>query len=222
VLTGLPGLKSLMAYMYHFVIMFEALFILTLLETGTRVARFIFQEAYAQLRPTRDGGVAATPWLLNVVMSVAVCVCWGYLLYTGNIDRLWRVFGIANQLLAAIALAIGTSYLLRHAPRRVYALCTGIPFVLVVVTVFTAGIMCIGMWRQELAGLTAQLADPSLARELADKLRPQVFSIEVICALAVAMLAMSALIVASAVRSWVTALRTAAVPQVELVESEVM
>ena len=58
-------------------------------------------------------------------MSVMVCFLWGYLLYTGNIARLWRMMGIANQLLAAIALAVGTTYLLLHAPKRRYALCTG-------------------------------------------------------------------------------------------------
>ena len=82
--------------------------------------------------------------------SVAVCFCWGYLLYTGNIDRLWRMMGIANQLLAMIGLAVGTTYLLLHAPKRVYALCTAIPFVLVVASVFTAGILSIGMWWQEI------------------------------------------------------------------------
>ena len=80
-----------------------------------------------------------TSWSLNIATSVAVCFCWGYLLYTVNIDRLWRMMGIANQLLAVIGLAVGTTYLLLHAPKRVYALCTAIPFVLVVTSVMTAG-----------------------------------------------------------------------------------
>ena len=87
---------------------------------------------------------------MNIATSVAVCFCWGYLLYTGNIDRLWRMMGIANQLLATIGLAVGTSYLLLHAPKRVYALCTAIPFVLVVASVFTAGILSIDLWWQEI------------------------------------------------------------------------
>ena len=66
-------------------------------------------------------------------MSVLVCFLWGYLLYTGNIDRLWRMMGIANQLLATIALAVGTTYLLDARPKRIYALCTGVPLVFVVV-----------------------------------------------------------------------------------------
>ena len=109
--------SRLMAYWYHFVIMFEVLFILTLLETGTRVARFVFQEALVQFNP--DYRIGNEPnWTVNVLLSVTVCFLWGYLLYTGNIASLWRMMGIANQLLAVIALAVGTTYLLQHAPKR--------------------------------------------------------------------------------------------------------
>ncbi|MCX5660422.1 MAG: carbon starvation protein A [Planctomycetota bacterium] len=104
VFASLPGFKSLMAYWYHFVIMFEALFILTLLETGTRVARFVFAEAVAGIRGV-DAVKGKPNWVLNVTASVVVSVAWGYLLYMGNLNTLWRMLGIANQLLAAIALA---------------------------------------------------------------------------------------------------------------------
>jgi carbon starvation protein len=130
--------RQMMAYWYHFVIMFEALFILTLLETGTRVARFVFQEMLAQIHPKYGLG-SKTHWGVNVAVSIIVCFLWGYLLYTGNISSLWRMMGIANQLLAAIALAIGTTYLLQNASKRHYALCTFLPLLFVVVTVFTAG-----------------------------------------------------------------------------------
>ena len=153
VFSSLPGMKALMSYWYHFVIMFEALFILTLLETGTRVARFIFQETVHQFLPKALAGRRDVNLGLNVVMSVVVCALWGYLLYSGNIATLWRMMGIANQLLATIALAIGTTYLLKHAPRRAYALCTGIPLVFVVATVFTAGVESIQSWWRELATL---------------------------------------------------------------------
>ena len=167
VFASVPGMKSLMAYWYHFVIMFEALFILTLLETGTRVARFVFQEAFTSFgsidEPARTSGdrvrgrvrmrkriqapLQHRPhWGLNIVMSIVVCSAWGYLLYMGSLDTLWRMLGIANQLLAAIALAVGTTYLLLHAPKRRYALCTGIPFVFILVTVVTAGVMSIHGW----------------------------------------------------------------------------
>ena len=159
ILTSLPGMKPLMAYLYHFVIMFEVLFILTLLETGTRVARFIVEEAIGQFRPA-PSAEHKTSWSLNIATSVAVCFCWGYLLYTGNIDRLWRMMGIANQLLATIGLAVGTTYLLAPRAKRVYALCTAIPFVLVVASVFTAGILSIGMWWQEIGLLEGSPGKP--------------------------------------------------------------
>ncbi len=129
VFSSLPGMKQLIAYWYRFIVMFEALFILTLLETGTRVARFVFEETVAQLLPSRlaEKQPGWLKWLLNISMSILVCFLWGYLLYTGNIDRLWRMFGIANQLLAVVALAVGTTYLLVHAPKRIYALATAIP-----------------------------------------------------------------------------------------------
>jgi carbon starvation protein len=147
VFSSLPLMKSMMAYWYHFVIMFEALFILTLLETGTRVARFVFQETLAQFNPRYQLGHQPN-WALNVTMSIVVCGLWGGLLYIGNLDTLWRMLGIANQLLATIALAVGTTYLLQHAPKRVYALCTGVPLVFALVTTFTAAVQSIQMWWQ--------------------------------------------------------------------------
>ena len=75
-----------------------------------------------------------------------VCGLWGYLLYNFEIGPLWLMNGIGNQLLAVIGLAIGTTYLLQHSPKRVYALCTGIPFVVMAVTVFTAGVESVNRW----------------------------------------------------------------------------
>jgi carbon starvation protein len=173
--------------------MFEALFILTLLETGTRVARFVFQDALAQINRKYEIG-KEPKWGVNVFMSVTVCFLWGYLLYTGNISSLWRMMGIANQLLATIALAIGTTYLLQNAKRKAYALCTAIPLVFVIVTVFTAGIQSIQMWLQELARLQAT--------SLPDTIRSQVFSLKLNCTLAGVMLVLSALIALDACRRW--------------------
>ena len=85
-------------------------------------------------------------WTTNVIASVVVCAMWGFLLYNFEIGPLWLMNGIGNQLLAVIGLAIGTTYLLHHAPKRVYALCTGIPFVAVTVTVFTAGVESVQLW----------------------------------------------------------------------------
>jgi carbon starvation protein len=201
VLSVLPGMKQLSAYWYHFVIMFEALFILTLLETGTRVARFIFEESVAQFRGKPREGHQPN-WALNVTMSVLVCFLWGYLLYTGNIANLWRMMGIANQLLATIALAVGTTYLLKCSPKRIYALCTGIPLVFVVATVFTAGVMSIQMWSVDLARCQAELASLTLGSEDAAKLPGEVSSLQLMRVLAGVMLALSALIMVDAVRKW--------------------
>jgi carbon starvation protein len=200
VFSALPGMRQMMAYWYHFVIMFEALFILTLLETGTRVARFIFQETIDQVFPRRNGN-QQTKWLLNIVMSVIVCTLWGYLLYSGNISNLWRVMGIANQLLATIALAIGTTWLLKYSSRRIYALCTAIPLVFVVATVFTAGVESIQSWRKELDTLTAGSSDAMYIR--------------LMCVLAGVMLFLSALVIIDSVRSWCVLLRTPSKPTLE-------
>ncbi len=193
VFSSLPGMSSLMSYWYHFVIMFEALFILTLLETGTRVARFIFQETVHQFLPKSLAQRRDVNLLLNVVLSVTVCALWGYLLYSGNIATLWRMMGIANQLLATIALAIGTTYLLKHASKRIYALCTGIPLVFVVATVFTAGVESIQSWWRELATLAPT--------------SPEAFYLQLVSILAGIMLGLSGLVVLDSVRHWVVLLR---------------
>lgn len=168
-----------MSYWYHFVIMFEALFILTLLETGTRVARFVFQEAV--------GTIGGKPrWGMNVAMSALTCLAWGYLLYTGNIDKLWRMLGIANQLLAAIALAVGTTYMLNHAPKRSYAWCTVIPFLFILVTVLVAGVQSVQGWWAKIPG-----AAPAEA-----------FSLQLMSVLASIMLGLTIVIAIDAMRRW--------------------
>jgi carbon starvation protein len=184
VFSSLPGMKQLMAYWYHFVIMFEALFILTLLETGTRVARFVFQETAAQFNPAMSLG-HQPKWGLNVTMSVFVCGLWGGLLFIGNLETLWRMLGIANQLLAAIALAVGTTYLLMYAPKRIYALCTAAPFAFTVVTVFTGGVQSIHTWMHKVEATPMEN-----------------FLMKLACVLASIMLALSVVIVLDAFRRW--------------------
>ena len=191
VFSSIPGLRGLMSYFYHFVIMFEALFILTLLETGTRVARFVFQETVAQFTPRAAIGHKPN-WAMNVVMSVLTCFCWGFLLYLGDLGTLWSMLGIANQLLAAIALAIGTTYLLMHAPKRKYALCTAIPFVFVMITTVAASVGKIQQW----------LGKPP---------EDQTFLLKLACVLAVIMLALTAIIALDTIRRWVVILRRPAV-----------
>ncbi|MEN6458972.1 MAG: carbon starvation protein A [Thermoguttaceae bacterium] len=186
VLGNLPGMRPLMAYLYHFVIMFEALFILTLLETGTRVARFILQDAVMQVR----GKPVAThqpTWTLNVGASLVVCGLWGYLLYNFEIGRLWLMNGIGNQLLAAIGLGLGTTYLLHAAPKRAYALCTAIPFVAVTITVYVAGVLSVHAW-------WLKQADPALASAAASN--------RLMCGLVAGILLVGAVILVQMVRQW--------------------
>ena len=92
-----------MGYWYHYAIMFEALFILTTMDTGTRVARYVLQELMGKVH--KPFGNSA--WLPgNLATSFLVVLGWGYLIYTGNISTIWPLFGTGNQLLATIALAV--------------------------------------------------------------------------------------------------------------------
>jgi len=137
IFSGIPGLRGLMAYWYHFAIMFEALFILTAVDTGTRVARFIVQE-FLHLRGREIAGGHASGYGAITATSALACICWGYLLWGNDVMSIWPMFGIANQLLAGIALAIGTTYILRTTAPK-YALATALPMAFVLVTALYAG-----------------------------------------------------------------------------------
>jgi carbon starvation protein len=127
--------SSVMKYWYHFAIMFEALFILTTIDAGTRIARFLLQEALGKVYPKFE----RTDWLPgNVLATLAVTAGWGALVYTGSIDTIWPMFGIANQLLAVIALCLVTTLLVNTGRGR-YAWVTLLPMVFVTTTTLTAG-----------------------------------------------------------------------------------
>ena len=137
VFSGLPGMSTLLAYWYHFAIMFEALFILTTIDTGTRIGRFLMQEFMGRISPelgkstSRPGAFVATGLIV---------AGWSYFILTGNISTIWPMFGIANQLLACTALAIATTILLREGKRKVYALITIVPLAFVGTTTVAAGV----------------------------------------------------------------------------------
>jgi carbon starvation protein len=137
ILSAIKGMKHLMGYWYHFAIMFEALFILTTVDTGTRVARYILQELLKPVHPKLASGT----WLPGVLLTGTIISClWGYLVYFGEISTIWPMFGVANQLLATLALCIGTIFILRHSEKWYYCLITFIPSVFMFITTFTASI----------------------------------------------------------------------------------
>ena len=132
------GLRHTMKYWFQFIIMFEALFILTTIDAGTRVARYILQDILGYVYKP----LARKDWIPgSVLTSAIVSFCWGYLLYTGDISSIWPMFGVTNQTLSALALAIGTTIILRIATKKIYALVTLVPCVFVTITTFAAGIM---------------------------------------------------------------------------------
>ncbi|MBM4068886.1 MAG: carbon starvation protein A [Planctomycetes bacterium] len=130
---GLP-FSDVMKYWYHFAIMFEALFILTTIDTGTRIARFLLQEAMGKLHPK----FGQTDWMPSAVLATGiVTVGWGALVWNGSIDTIWPMFGIANQLLAVVALALVTTILVNSGRGR-YAPVTLLPMLFVTMTTMTA------------------------------------------------------------------------------------
>jgi carbon starvation protein len=137
IFSSIPGLKGLMSYWYHFAIMFEALFILTTIDAGTRIARFVMQESLGKFYKP----FARTNWIPgNLIASGLIVFFWGYFIYTGSVSTIWPMFGTANQLLATIALTIGTSYIINQGKIR-YAWITIIPMIFVGITTFTAATM---------------------------------------------------------------------------------
>ena len=141
ILSGLIGGKWLMGLWYHFAILFEALFILTTVDAGTRVCRFMIQDLAGNVVPAFR---ATESWANNLIGSALACLLWGYFLYQGVLDplggiwTLWPLFGTANQMLAAIALIFCTTVLFKMKRQR-YAWVTLIPTTWLVVCTVTAG-----------------------------------------------------------------------------------
>jgi carbon starvation protein len=141
ILSSAIGGKAMMAFWYHFAILFEALFILTTIDAGTRVARFMIQDLIGTFTPVfRD----TRSWTANVVATTIAVAGWGYFLYQGVVDplgginTLWPLFGIANQMLACIALILCTVVLFKMKRER-YAWVTILPAVWVAICTLTAG-----------------------------------------------------------------------------------
>jgi carbon starvation protein len=130
---AIPGMNWLIKYWYHFAIMFEALFILTTIDAGTRIARFLVQEFLGKIwEPLGD-----LNWMPGTLLATGLVVYgWGYFIYTGSVETIWPMFGMANQLLAVIALAVVTTVLVNSGRGR-YAPVTLLPLLFVATTTST-------------------------------------------------------------------------------------
>jgi carbon starvation protein len=137
IFTALPGMAGWMAYWYHFAIMFEALFILTTIDAGTRVGRFLLQEFLGRVySPFSNPG-----WIPGSIISTFLIVFgWGYFIYTGNVNTIWPMFGVANQLLGVVALSVGTTVIINIGKAR-YAWITAAPLSLLAVNTFWGAIL---------------------------------------------------------------------------------
>ncbi|CVK20088.1 MULTISPECIES: carbon starvation protein A [Sporomusa] len=135
IFAKIPGLENFMSFLYHFAIMFEALFILTIIDAGTRVGRYLLQEVGGMIyKPLGD--VHWTPGI--VFTSALISFAWGYLIFGGSISSIWPLFGLSNQLLASMTLTIGTTVLLRMGKAK-YLWVTLVPLSFMLVTALTAG-----------------------------------------------------------------------------------
>lgn len=137
IFSALPGMDGLLAYWYHFAIMFEALFILTTIDSGTRVGRFILQEFFGKVYKP----FAQPNWLPGASIATALIVAaWGYFIYTGNINTIWPMFGVANQLLGCVALAVATTILINMGKVR-YTWVTIMPLVFLATNTLYGGFL---------------------------------------------------------------------------------
>ncbi|PCK20555.1 carbon starvation protein A [Bacillus pumilus] len=136
IFTGIPFFSHLASYFFQFVIMFEAVFILTAIDAGTRVARYLIQDFFGEAyKPLKRND-----WIPGSVFASALaCFMWGYLLYSGDIGSIWALFGVSNQLMASVGLIIGATVVLKIADKRRYMLTCLIPLAYLYITVNYAG-----------------------------------------------------------------------------------
>ena len=141
IFTGLPWFRTLAAYFFQFAVMFEAVFILTAVDAGTRIARYLIQDLGGTFVPR----MKAVNWMPGTLAaSFLSCLLWGYLLISGDIGSIWALFGVSNQLMASVGLIIGATVILHLSRRRAYMLTCLIPLAYLFVTVYTAGIWMMG------------------------------------------------------------------------------
>lgn len=136
IFTSVPWFESLASFFFQFVILFEAVFILTAIDAGTRVARYIIQDFFGEFyKPLKR-----VDWVPGTIFASALaCLMWGYLLYSGDISSVWALFGVSNQLMASIGLIIGATVILKVSNKRWHILTCVIPLAYLYVTVNYAG-----------------------------------------------------------------------------------
>lgn len=137
IFSQIPGMEGLLAYWYHFAIMFEALFILTTIDSGTRVGRFILQEFLGKIYQP----FARPDWMPGALIATAgIVLPWAYFIYTGQIDTIWPMFGVANQLLGCVALAVATTIMISQGKAR-YTWVTLLPLAFLAVNTLYGGFL---------------------------------------------------------------------------------
>ena len=222
------GGDAVKALWYHFAIMFEALFILTTLDAGTRVGRFMVQDLLGRMHP-RLGDTRSLP--ANLLASGLIVSAWGYFLYQGVVDplgginSLWPLFGIANQLLAATALALATTILVK-SERPAFALAPALPLAWLLSVTMSAGWLKIfdpdrriGFLAQA-DHLAAQLASGAIAADKIRETQTLIFNARLDAALCALFMTLVALVVLDAARVWWQTLRPSA-PRLEPVTGDV-
>ncbi len=191
IFSGLPFARGLMSFWYHFAIMFEALFVLTLIDTGTRVMRYMLQEVGGMAAPRLREWNGVAPAILFSALAVGG---WGYFVWTGTIGSMWPLLGVCNQMLAAFALAIGTSVLLRTGRGR-YAWITLAPLAFMIVNTLTAGWMnlSVNYLRPQLKAGAGSLWEAFLAAPAPARAQ---------CAITLAIMALLVVVVADCLVRW--------------------
>jgi carbon starvation protein len=139
IFSALPGMRGLMAYWYHFAIMFEALFILTTIDAGTRIGRFLVQEFLGRVYKP----FSRTSWVPGSIIATTLIVGgWAYFIWAGEINTIWPMFGIANQLLGVVALAVGTTLIINVNKAR-YCWVTAVPLSFLATNTIYAGFLSV-------------------------------------------------------------------------------
>jgi carbon starvation protein len=200
IFSSLPGMRGLMAYWYHFAIMFEALFILTTVDAGTRVGRFLVQEFLGRVYKP----FSRPDWIPGSVIATALIVsAWAYFIWTGEINTIWPMFGIANQLLAAVGLAIGTTLIINLGRAR-YAWTTTAPLAFLATNTLYGGYLTVR------DNFLPMATGPNSNLHFQGWVNTICTSIMMVCVL---------VILGSAVRRWISALSRPQAPVLQTSES---